>query len=144
MAAIPATRRSGRLYEPEFPDDIVIVNINPLVRDAVPKTPQEIENRVNEVSFNASLLQELRAIQFVRDLIAEGRMEEGQMKAVRVHMIADDGLMNDLSVATKMVPTPGLLFRLREAGWNAAEAFLTKHKKDLNKRPTLNLQEIVS
>ena len=132
------------LYEPEFPDDIVIVNINPLVRDAVPKTPQEIENRVNEVSFNASLLQELRAIQFVRDLIAEGRMEEGQMKAVRVHMIADDGLMNDLSVATKMVPTPGLLFRLREAGWNAAEAFLTKHKRDLNKRPTLNLQEIVS
>lgn len=132
------------LYEPDFPDDIVIVNINPLIRDSVPRTVQEIDNRINEISFNASLLQELRAIQFVRDLIAEGRMEEGQMKAVRVHMIADDALMNDLTVATKMIPTPGLLQRLRKAGWTAADTFLANHKDDLNTRPTLNLQEIVS
>lgn len=131
------------LYRKDLPDDIVIVNINPLVRDAMPRTPHEIENRVNEISFNASLLQELRAIQFVRDLIEDGRMEKGQMKAIRVHMIADDDLMNDLSVATKMVPTPDLLWRLRQAGREAAEAFLSKHKDDLNKRPSLNLEEIV-
>ncbi len=130
------------LYEPEFPEDIVIVNINPLVRDQIPKTPYEIENRVNEISFNASLLQELRAVQFVRDLIAEGRMAKGQMKAVRVHLIADDDLMNDLGVATKMVPTPELLWRLHKAGWAAADKFLTKHKKDLNERDTINLQKI--
>ncbi|MGB5558311.1 MAG: patatin-like phospholipase family protein [Paracoccaceae bacterium] len=130
------------LYEPEFPDDIVIVNINPLVRDEVPKTPQEIENRVNEISFNASLLQELRSIQFVRELIAEGRMEEGRMKNVRVHMIADDDLMNDLSVATKMVPTPSVLWMLREAGSNAADKFLTDHKADLNVNNTVNLEKM--
>jgi NTE family protein len=130
------------LYEPELPDDIVIVNINPLVRDLVPKTTQEIENRVNEISFNASLMQELRAIQFVRELIADGRIEPGQMKNVRVHMIADDNLMNDLSVATKMVPTPSVLWQLREAGWAAADRFVTDHKADLNVNNTVDLQKM--
>ena len=128
------------LYEHEFPDDIVIVNINPLFRDEVPKTAQEIENRVNEISFNSSLLQELRAIQFVRELIAAGRLEPGQMKSVNVHMISDDDLMKDLSVATKMVPVPSVLWRLKEAGWNAADRFLTDHKKKLNVTGSIDLE----
>jgi len=130
------------LYEPELPDDIVIVNINPLFRDEVPKTPQDIENRINEISFNASLLQELRAIQFVRDLIAEGRMDAGRMKNVNIHMIADDDLMTELSVATKMVPTPSVLWQLREAGWNAADKFLKDHKDHLNTEATVNLEQM--
>ncbi len=94
------------LFEPEFPDDIVIVNINPIRRDTVPKSPQEIMNRINEIGFNSSLLRELRAISFVKRLIGEGKVEAGVMKDVLIHMISDDDLMNDLSVATKLVPSP--------------------------------------
>lgn len=112
------------LYDPALPDDIVIININPLRREDVPRTAQEIQNRINEISFNSSLLAELRAINFVRELIAEGRIEKGQMKDVRVHMISDDALMNDLSVATKVVPSPYILHQLKEAGRAAAEGFL--------------------
>lgn len=132
------------LFEAHLPDDVVIVNINPLHRDAVPQTPQDIQNRINEISFNTSLLRELRAVQFVKRLIGEGRMERGTMKDVLVHMVSDDDLMNTLSVTSKVTPTPYLLHSLKEAGRNACEGFLKGHKSDLNVQSTVNLEEMFS
>ncbi len=130
------------LYAPDLPDDILIVQINPLVREEVPTTALEIQNRINEISFNASLLADLRAINFVKKLIAEGKVARGAMKDVQVHMVADDALMNELSASTKLVPNPYLLFRLKEAGRAAADAFLRDHKGDLNERPSVDLRRI--
>ncbi len=128
------------LYRPHLPADVVIVNINPLRREDVPQTPQDIQNRINEISFNSSLLRELRAIQFVKELIAEGRMERGVMKDVLVHMVADDAMMTSLSVTSKVTPTPYLLHSLKEAGRGACEAFLAAHKAALNERATVDLE----
>ncbi|MDF0594931.1 patatin-like phospholipase family protein [Psychromarinibacter halotolerans] len=130
------------MYEPDLPDDIVIVNINPLYREEVPRTAQEIQNRINEISFNSSLLRELRAISFVRDLIAAGRVPEGTMKRVLVHMIADDELMNMLSEATKIVPTPSVLSDLRDSGRRRAGAFLEDHKDKIGVEASVNLEEM--
>ncbi|MBS0122570.1 patatin-like phospholipase family protein [Thetidibacter halocola] len=128
------------MFEPHLPDDIVVVNINPLRRDALPVTPQEIQNRINEISFNSSLLRELRAIDFVQRLIEAGSVTEGAMKKPRLHMIADDALMNTLSVATKVVPVPSLLRNLKEAGRRAADDFLRAHRDDLGHRQTADLR----
>lgn len=127
------------LFEAALPDDVVIVNINPLERDSVPVMPNEIQNRINEISFNSSLLRELRAIEFVQRLIAEGKVQEGAMKNMRVHMIADDALMNDLSVATKLIAVPSVVAELKEAGRRAAGHFLARHKADLGARQTADL-----
>ncbi|MEM9585514.1 MAG: patatin-like phospholipase family protein [Pseudomonadota bacterium] len=130
---------------PLFPNttqDIVIVNINPLHREEIPKTPHEIQNRINEISFNGSLFRELRAIQFVRDLIATGKVKRGTMEDVLIHMIADDDLMTQLSVATKLVPTPFVLEELKQAGRKAAVAFLSAHWSELNERSTVNLRDM--
>jgi NTE family protein len=127
------------LFDADLPDDILIVNINPLERAGVPTTPQQIHNRINEISFNSSLLRELRAIAFVKRLLAEGSLQRGTMKDVLVHMIADDALMNELSVATKLAPGPVLLSRLKDAGRTAADAFLAAHKPDLGRRGTVDL-----
>jgi NTE family protein len=132
------------LFKPQLPDDIVIVSINPLYRPDLPQTPVEIQSRINEISFNASLLRELRAIRFVKELIADGRIRRGTMKDVRLHMIADDALMNDLSSTTKIAPTPFLLHRLRTAGQAAADRFLAAHKADLGQRPTLDLDSVIA
>ncbi|MBE3638492.1 patatin-like phospholipase family protein [Mangrovicoccus algicola] len=115
------------MFAPHLPDDIVVININPLERDQLPVTPQDIANRVNEISFNSSLLRELRAITFVKRLLATGRIPEGSMRDVNIHMIADDRLMTSLSVSTKLVPSPYLLGRLHKAGYAAADAFLGDH-----------------
>ncbi|MGR3321297.1 MAG: patatin-like phospholipase family protein [Pseudooceanicola sp.] len=130
------------LFAPDLPEDLVIVNINPLRREEVPKTPQAIQNRINEISFNSSLLRELRAIEFVQRLIEHGNVQQGAMKHVKVHMIADDDLMRELSVATKLLPNPYLLHRLKTAGRAAADAFLARCGPDLGQRSSIDLREM--
>ncbi|MEM9350645.1 MAG: patatin-like phospholipase family protein [Pseudomonadota bacterium] len=130
------------LFEPQFPEDLVIININPLVREELPHTPQEIQNRINEISFNSSLLRELRAIAFVKRLIAEDRMPADTMKNINVHMIADDDLMTELSVATKTTPSPIILSKLKSAGRAAAEKFLRDDADKLGKTSSIDISEM--
>ena len=127
------------LFDKGLPDDIVIVNINPLEREETPVTAQQIQNRINEISFNSSLLRELRAIEFVQRLLDDGTVPPGRMSRVRVHMIADDALMADLSVATKLVPNPVVIARLKAAGQAAAEAFLRGPVDLVGKKSSVDL-----
>ncbi len=127
------------LFRDDLPGDLVIVNINPLERAELPRTSDEILNRINEISFNSSLLRELRAIAFAQRLMDEGALPEGRLKRLRVHMIADDALMTQLSVATKLVPHPVVIGRLKAAGRAAAAAFLERCRKDLGQRDTADL-----
>ncbi|MBD3663329.1 patatin-like phospholipase family protein [Sulfitobacter aestuariivivens] len=130
------------LFGNDLPDDIVIVNINPLEREDMPRSPQQIQNRINEISFNSSLLRELRAIEFVQRLLDDGTMPEGRMSRVRVHMIADDALMAKLSVATKLVPNGAVIKHLHDAGYAAAEKFLAESGGDLGVRSSIDLDEM--
>ena len=127
------------LYNKALPDDVVIVSINPMRRDEVPKSAVDIQNRINEISFNAALLGELRAIEFVKRLIGQGKMEKGVMKEVLIHFISDEALMNDLTASSKLNPSPALLYRLKAAGRAAAAAFLQGHRGDIGKRASIDL-----
>ncbi len=127
------------LFAPDLPSDIVVVNINPMERKDTPREARDILNRINEISFNSSLLRELRAINFVQRLLDDGRMPEGAMKRMHIHMIADDDLMRELSVASKLVATPATLGALFEAGQAAADRFLADHGGDLGQRSSLDL-----
>lgn len=128
------------LFSKHLPDDIVVININPLYREKLPVSAREIQNRVNEISFNSSLLRELRAINFVKRLLATGQIEQGSMRDVHIHMVADDDLMAQLSVATKMVPTPQVLHQLREAGKTAADTFLADHFDKIGHESSVDLR----
>ncbi|ARE38417.1 Ferredoxin reductase [Rhodovulum sp. P5] len=130
------------LFDPDLPKDIVIVHINPLDRPGVPVTAQDIQNRINEISFNSSLLRELQGLKMVKDLIASGQLERGSMKEILVHMIADDDMMRDLSVATKIVASPVILYRLKEAGRAAGDRFLQEIKPRLTRESTLDLDTL--
>ena len=124
--------------------DVVIVHINPLRRDDLPRTATEILNRINEISFNSSLLRELRAIEFVHRLIEAGRIPEGTMKDVRIHSVQDDAFMRQLGVATKLTPNRGLLLQLKEAGRTAMDRFLTDHWGAIGREGTVDLRGMFS
>lgn len=128
------------LFADGLPDDIVIININPLERADIPTTPQQIQNRVNEISFNSSLLRELRAIDFVQRLIDEGTLSSDRMSRVRIHMIADDALMEQLSAATKMIPNIAVISALKESGRTAAEIFLRNDVDKIGKQSSVDLR----
>ncbi len=122
--------------------DILIVHINPIEREELPRNARDIMNRVNEISFNASLMGELRAIAFTRRLIAEGRIPEGAMKDVLVHSIMDDATMRKLGGATKLSPDWTFLLHLKEAGREAADGFLRRHWSALGEKATVDLRAI--
>ena len=127
------------LFDRALPDDILVININPLVREDVPRSAQAIQNRINEIGFNTSLLRELRAIAFVKRLVSDGKVPAGAMKDVLVHMVADDDLMRRLNVATKLVPSRGVIDALFDAGRGAMDGFLSAHRDDLGCRGTVDL-----
>ena len=90
--------------------------------------------------FNAALLGELRAVAFVKRLIAEGRMPRGAMKDLNIHLIADEVLMNELGASSKLRPRPGLLTRLKAAGRVAAEGWLKDHAGAVGRESSVDLR----
>ncbi|MBB5222191.1 NTE family protein [Amaricoccus macauensis] len=124
--------------------DIVIVHINPLYREELPKTAAEIATRMNEISFNASLLRELRNIEFVNRLIQRGLISPEAMRLNHVHSVSDDRLMNMLGIVTKMTISRTLLLQLRDAGREAMSEFLDKHRSKLGQRSSVDLKAVVS
>lgn len=116
------------LFYDDTPDDILIVSLNPFVRAETPKTPGEIMDRLNEITFNASLASELRAIGFVQKLLDEGLLKDnarGRYRRMLVHAITADKPLADLSLSTKFNTEWSFLTDLKERGRTAAEAWLS-------------------
>jgi len=119
--------------------DVVIVHINPIVRRGVPKTAAEILNRINEVSFNSSLMREMRAIAFVTSLIERGKLAEGEMKRMLIHSIRSDETMTALGVSSKLNADWGFLSELRERGREQADAWLEEAFDAIGERSSVDI-----
>ena len=123
--------------------DVLIIHINPIARDTTPTTPNEIDDRVNEISFNSSLVKELRAVAFVQRLLDEGWLKEeyrDQMKYVLIHSLRADESLKDLSSASKVCTEWGFLTALRDRGRESARQWLGRHFDDVGIRQTVDLR----
>ena len=120
-------------------DDLVIVQINPLERKGTPRSAREVLDRMNEITFNASLMKELRAIEFVQRLLDEGRLDEERYSHVRVHIIAADDALEPLGASSKMNAEWAFLSHLFEVGRTRALSWLDSHYADLGRRSTVDL-----
>lgn len=107
--------------------DVVIVRVNPIRRDDVPTTARDILNRVNEISFNSSLLREMRAIAFVTRLIDEGLVKDGGLKRMFVHSIEAEECMAGLGFSSKLNPDWNFLVHLRDVGRQSAGRWIEAH-----------------
>ncbi len=122
--------------------DVVIVQINPVVRKGAPRTAREILNRVNEITFNSSLMKELRAIDFVDRLIDEGKISDTEFCRMNVHIIEADEEMKALGASSKMNSEWAFLVHLRDIGRRAARAWLECHFDDIGDRSTVDLRSM--
>ena len=123
--------------------DIVIVHVNPIEREGVPQTAPDIMNRVNEISFNSSLMRELRAISFVHKLIDDGWLKDEYVDHLRnifIHSIRSDQALTDLSVASKFRTDWPFLQSLKDKGREIAEDWLTAHFDDIGERSSVDLR----
>jgi NTE family protein len=120
--------------------DILLVRINPLLREGTPTRSVEIMDRLSEITFNASLMGEMRAIAFVSRLVREGKLDPGLYKDLRLHMIADDAGVGPLGANTKFNTDRAFLESLFEMGRQATDRWLGRHKADLGVRATLDIE----
>jgi NTE family protein len=123
--------------------DVLIVHINPIERPNIPQSPTEIYDRVNEVTFNSSLIKELRAVAFVQKLLDEGWLKDeyrDQLKYVRIHSLRADKALGDLGAASKFYSDWTFLTMLRDRGRDAAEAWLDEHFEQVGIRSTVDLR----
>ncbi len=124
--------------------DIVIVHINPIVREAVPTTAADITDRINEITFNSSLLRDLRAIAFVVKLLEEGWLKEeyrSRLKHVLVHSIHADGGLSDLGVSSKLNCDWAFLTHLRDLGRDTAANWLEDNYRHVGTRASIDIRK---
>jgi len=133
------------LYEQADADDILLVQINPVARETTPRTASEIQNRINEITFNASLLSQLRAIDHATKLIEQGLLTRwtlggSSFRRVRLHRIGGADQLVALDATSKMNAEWSFLQHLRDLGRSAADGFLEAHFDDIGRRSTLDLK----
>jgi len=125
-------------------EDVLVVQINPLVRQATPTSASEIMNRINEITFNSSLLGEYRAIEFVGRLIDQGRLPRGtgpgQYRRINVHRIVLDRFGTHFDTFSKLSTDYDFFNMLHLSGIRAARRFLDEHFDDIGVKSTVDLR----
>ncbi len=125
-------------------ENLLLVQINPLKRKQVPKTRDEIMARINEITFNSSLMSELRGIAFVGKLIDEGKLPRGtgagEYRRINIHRIALTGASQTLDAASRLNTDYDFFEMLHKSGRQAAREFLDAHYEDVGVRSTVDLE----
>jgi len=130
-------------------DDLLLVQINPSLRDELPTRADAILDRINEVTFNASLIKEMRSIALLQQLIAdEGRPGHqyrnplfARVEALRVHRVDGGAALAALGAASKTQTQWPFLSMLFERGTEAADRWLHENRQHIGQRSTLNLAQ---
>ncbi len=128
------------LFENCASDDVVLVQINPIRRPGAPTTARDIINRVNEITFNASLLHDLRAMDFVARLMEAGRLEGTGYRRMLMHAIADEKSLAELGASSKFNVEPEFIDMLFGKGREAAENWLRTSFRHVGTKSTVNIR----
>ena len=131
------------LFYDDTPDDLLIVHINPMHRAGTPKSAEDIIDRVNEITFNASLLAELRAITFVKRLIHDDLLKDpkqARLRDIRVHSIRADDALEAFPASTKYNASWSFLSELKERGREAGMSWLSSCSDAIGERSTTDLR----
>ena len=118
--------------------DMILVQINPIESNYKPgASAADIAERVNEITFNAPLLAEVRAIEFVARLLAEGKLDDQRYKNVLLHRVDGGAALAEFGAASKARADAAFLRRLFDLGRTAGQAWLAEHFDDLGVRSSV-------
>jgi len=123
-------------------NDTILVQINPHERVEVPRTANEILNRVNEISFNSPLMKEMRMIALLRQVADPGSGEGARWANMRTHRIST-ALLASFGASSKLNAEWDFLALLREEGRKTATAFLEAHGSDIGVRSSINIDPLL-
>lgn len=122
--------------------DVLLIQLNPINIQHTPKSAQEILDRLNTLTFNSSLMREMRAIKFVTDIIDSGYDNDGRLKRMLMHVIDAEDIMDDLGVSSKLNADWEFLQYLHKIGYDRTEIWLKENRSALGVRSTMNIEEM--
>lgn len=135
--AIYPLMRHGRTTE------VVIVQVTPIANHQVPVTADAILHRINEISFNSSVMREMHALAFITRLMDSGWIDRmAGLRRTHIHMIQDEGLMSSLHASSKFNAEPAFLDMLFATGRAAAAEWLARHYDTIGKASTIDVSEV--
>ncbi|MFL5754177.1 MAG: patatin-like phospholipase family protein [Bacteroidia bacterium] len=120
----------------EDTNDILLVQVNPIRIKSTPTTIEEIKDRVNEISFNSSLVAEIRQVMFHQELLDKGIDLDGKLKRTRLHNISADNFLHNLNLSSKLNTNWDYLVYLKELGRKAGEEWLNENLQHVGKKTT--------
>ncbi|WP_296509505.1 patatin-like phospholipase family protein [Rhodoferax sp.] len=126
------------IYECTSPD-VLLVQINPIHRNALPTTAAGILDRLNEITFNSALMAEMRAIDFVKRLLVEGKLDPARYKNVLMHRIDGGGALEEYPASSKSDTDSKLIHTLRDLGRTCAKRWLRKHIASIGVECSINI-----
>jgi NTE family protein len=119
--------------------DLLLVQINPLFRSGTPKSSTAIQDRLNEITFNASLMHELAHIETINRLIRRGDLAGSRYRELFLHRIGGGADLAALQASSKMNADWDFVSHLRDLGSAAADTWLTAHYDDIGKVATMDV-----
>ena len=122
--------------------DLLLIQINPIERPETPKSARDILNRMNEITFNSSLIKELRAIEFVDRLVGKGVLPSDRYRQIRVHVIDGGEFLNGMTASSKFNAEWDFLTFLRDSGRAAAERFVEEFHQHLGAESSARMRKM--
>jgi NTE family protein len=119
--------------------DVIIVQINPLWREEVPTKARDILNRITELSFNSSLVREMRGVATITGLIDSGRLSSDVYSRVNFHMIDAPDDLPALGVSSKFNTDIRFLEHLHDMGWKCADQWMEKNFDAINVKSSIDV-----
>lgn len=123
--------------------DIVLVKINSININSVPTTARDIADRVNEISFNSSLINEMKLIHYRNELIRNGilKSDDKTNREIFIHTISGYEALSQLSYSSKMNTSWEFLLDLKERGRKIADQWLKSEFNQVGLKSTFDVEE---
>lgn len=122
--------------------DVVMVRIDPVVRDEIPRSVRDIHDRVLEISFNAASWMEMAAVGMLLTFVEHGLLDRERFDRFRFHAILSSDL-EKIPASSKLNNYPAFLEHLFNAGRRIGEAWFAEHGVALGKQSSVNLQRLL-
>jgi NTE family protein len=127
--------------------DLVLVQVHPTRRQALPETPATILDRIHEITFHGTLMKELRSLAILRQLMHDEGVAGAKCRsplfrkadALRLHRIEGGEQLDELAAPRPLESAWHHLLALHRRGHAAADEWLERHYTHLGRHATVDL-----
>ncbi|MCC6252465.1 MAG: patatin-like phospholipase family protein [Bacteroidia bacterium] len=123
-------------------NDILLVKVNSVVINEVPQTVSEIQDRINDISFNSSLMAEMRMVYFKEKILKLGYDLRGRLRKIYFHSISADQVLDEYNLASKFNASWSFLNTLRKKGRTSAEKWINEQYHHVGHNSSIDIRKV--